>query len=160
MAWPVCFYDLIRDWTDLSWHIDLNGNLSDPVPWIRKLNSGGEKLLKGVHLLCHQCVQLFFPTPPVCRVVLCVRERERDRYWLMFLKFTWHLTGLVKSKQITLAPIKTEYSIHQIKMIIRVSHCSSSTIIVSGHNAGSTERGRVTDMMEGDKQRPAQKMNR
>ncbi len=78
----------------------------------------------------------------------------------MFLKFTWHLTGLVKSKQITLAPIKTEYSMHQIKMIIRVSHCSSSTIIVSGHNAGCTERGRVTDMMEGDKQRPAQKMNR
>ncbi len=77
----------------------------------------------------------------------------------MFLKFTWHLTGLVKSKQITLAPIKTEYSMHQIKMIIRVSHCSS-TIIVSGHNAGSTERGRETDMMEGDKQRPAQKMNR
>jgi len=99
----------------------------------------GEKLLKGVHLLCHQCVQLFFQTPSVCRV--CVRER--DRYWLMFLKFTWHLTGLVKSKQITLAPIKTEYSMHQIKMIIRVSHCSSSTIIVSGHNAGSTERGRV-----------------
>ncbi len=80
----------------------------------------------------------------------------------MFLEFTWHLTGLVKSKQITLAPIKTEYSMHQIKMIIRVSHCSSSssTIIVSGHNAVSTERGRVTDMMEGDKQRPAQKMNR
>ncbi len=106
----------------------------------------GEKLLKGVHLLCHQCVQLFFPTPPVCRVCVCrvcVCERERDRYWLMFLKFTWHLTGLVKSKQITLAPIKTEYSMHQIKMIIRVSHCSSSTIIVSGHSAGSTERGRV-----------------
>ncbi len=78
----------------------------------------------------------------------------------MFLKFTWHLTGLIKSKQITLAPIKTEYSMHQIKMISRFSHCSSSTIIVSGHNAGSTERGRVTDMMEGDKQRPAQKMNR
>ncbi len=70
----------------------------------------------------------------------------------MFLKFTRHLTGLVKSKQITLAPIKTEYSMHQIKMIIRVSHCSSSTITVSGHNAGSTESGRVTDMMEGDKQ--------
>ncbi len=31
----------------------------------------------------------------------------------MFLKFTWHLTGLVKSKQITLAPIKTEYSVQQ-----------------------------------------------
>ncbi len=107
----------------------------------------GEKLLKGVHLLGHQCVQLFFPTPPC---VVCVCVRERDRYWLMFLKLTWHLTGLVKSKQITLAPIKTEYSMHQIKMIIRVSHCSSSTIIVSGHNAGSTERGRVTDMMEGD----------
>ncbi len=60
----------------------------------------------------------------------------------MVFKFTWHLTGLVKSKQITLAPIKTEYSMHQMKMIIRVSHCSSSTIIVSGHNAGSTERQR------------------
>ncbi len=60
----------------------------------------------------------------------------------MFLKFTWHLTGLVKSKQITLAPITTEYSMHQMKMIIRVSHCSSSAIIVSGHNAGSTETQR------------------
>ncbi len=81
----------------------------------------------------------------------------------MFLKFTWHLTGLVKSKQITLAPIKTEYSMHQMKMIIRVSHCSSSTILVSGHNAGSTERerGTVTGMMEGeDEQRPALKIKR
>ncbi len=72
----------------------------------------------------------------------------------MFLKFTWHLTVLVKSKQITLAPIKTEYSMHQIKMIIGVSRCSSTTIIVSGHNAGSTEResdrhdgGRQTDLL-------------
>ncbi len=158
MAWPVCFYDLIRDWTDLSWHIDLNGNLSDPVPWIRKLNSGGGKTFKrGPFTLSSVCAVIFSDSPRVC---VCVCVRKRDRYWLMFLKFTWHLTGLVKSKQITLAPIKTEYSMHQIKMIIRVSHCSYSTIIVSGHNAGSTERGRLTDMMEGDKQRPAQKMNR
>ncbi len=155
MALPVCFYDLIRDWTDLSWHIDLNGNLSDPVPWIRKLN-GGKTFKRGPFTRSSVCAVIFSDSPRVS----CVCVRERDIYWLMFLTFTWHLTGLVKSKQITLAPIKTEYSMHQIKMSIRVSHCSSSTIIVSGHNAGSTERGRVTDMMEGDKQRPAQKMNR
>ncbi len=70
----------------------------------------------------------------------------------MFLKFTWHLTGLVKSKQITLAPIKTEYSMHQIKMIIRVSHCSSSKIIVSGHNAGRQHRERESDRHDGGRQ--------
>ncbi len=100
MAWPVCFYDLIREWTDLSWHIDLNGNLSDPVPWIRKLNSGGGKTFKrGPFTLSSVCAVIFSDSPRVS----CVCVWERDRYWLMFLKFTWHLTGLVKSKQITLA---------------------------------------------------------
>ncbi len=103
------------------------------MPWIRKLNSGGGKTFKrGPFTLSSVCAVIFSDSPRVSCV--CVRERE-------ILTDVFKIR-LVKSKQITLAPIKTEYSMHQIKMIIRVSHCSSSTIIVSGHNAGSTERGR------------------
>ena len=42
-------------------------------------------------------------------------------------------------KQIQLV-IQEEYSIYQIKMIIKVSHCSSGKVMKSGHSAGSTER--------------------
>ena len=45
---------------------------------------------------------------------------------------------------ITLKQIKLviQYNIQCIKfkMIIKVSHCSSGKIMISGHNAGSTER--------------------
>ncbi len=62
---------------DLSCHIDLNGNLSDPVPWIRKLNSGGAKTFKrGPFTLSSVCAVIFFRLPPC---VVCVRERERER---------------------------------------------------------------------------------
>ena len=34
---------------------------------------------------------------------------------------------------------RAEKSVYQIKMIIKVSHCSSGKIMVSGHSVGSTE---------------------
>ncbi len=51
--------------------------ISDPVPWIRKLNSGGGKTFKrGLFTLSSVCAVIFFDSPP--SGVVCVCEREID----------------------------------------------------------------------------------
>lgn len=58
---------------------------------------------------------------------------------------------MITLKQIQLLT-QVEYSVYQIKTIIKVSHCSSGKVMVSVPNAGSRERDRESERHAGTRQ--------